>query len=165
MSESDFSMKNQPIIRNVLEDEAIYLFKIQSLCYNENLHENVERFKYYIQNFPKSCFVLELEKEIIGYCISFPFFRGETISQEIPNRIPDCFYLHDIAIDPKFQGKGYFNLLFENFNNITKEQGFKIQSLTAVNNRRSFWEKHGFIYLKKKQIFDREEADLLEKEI
>lgn len=154
-----------PIIRLVKKEEAKFLFEIQALCYKENLHEDVEKFQFYINLYPNGCFILELNEEIIGYCISFPYFRGETISKDYPKGTPNCFYLHDIAINPKFQGKGYFNLLFSHFNQISKEEGFKIQSLTAVNNRRTFWEKQGFVYLKKKQIFDVEEADLLEKEV
>ncbi len=56
----------------------------------------------------------------------------------------NCMYLHSFSVHPKYRGQGVTHILFDFFDKISKDDGYDVQSLVAVQNSERFWMKYGF---------------------
>lgn len=114
-----------------------------------SLHESDEIFAERVKLFPEGCLALvknDSSDELVGYAISHP----------IPSRQPpaldsllkainpnaDQFYIHDVAVLPAFQGRGYAQQCLHQLFSIAAR--FKTTSLISVYETASFWNRYGF---------------------
>ncbi len=121
---------------------------VQASCYEEVNPERPEVLGEKLTIYPKGCFVLEIDNKVVGYMFSHPWQldsppKLDTFLSQIPND-PDCYYIHDIAIDPSFRGVGGARMLFDKALCLATEQSYKHLSLIAVQDSERFWSKLGF---------------------
>lgn len=111
------------------------------------LWEDSEAFVLKLRLFPQGCFAYLDENIIVGYAFGHPWTSdrivalGEYIT--LPEK-PDIYYIHDVAVNPKYRAKGIGRALVEKELTLAKELGFEKTMLVSVLNSEMFWEKFGF---------------------
>ena len=118
------------------------ILQIQSKVHDISHYDTKEIFVSRINLYPNGCWVAQNNNTIVGYLISHPWVVGDIPDINeifiIPNN-SNCYYIHDIAILPKYRGNGYSRALLKNI----IEKNNKL-SLIALPRAISFWKKLGF---------------------
>lgn len=153
-------------LRNIFHQDLQQVLRIQSESYPKELLEDEDVYTSYLKRFSSGAFGLFENNFLSAYCFSFPYFRGYSITYPqdgipLPSQ-PNCYYLHDMAIDPKYRGFGLSSILFREIESIAIQNGFDVLSLTSVNNRRNYWEHQGFKFVKEIEGHD---GDIMEKKL
>lgn len=129
-----------------------------------NLWEPNEAFSVKLNLFPQGCFVAKNDDKIVGYIFSHPWISTEIVSLGqiicLPNN-PDCYYLHDCAVDPNHRNKGIGKQLVDKTLEIAK--GYGNVKLVSVLNSEEFWKKYGFIGVKEVQYTESVKGLVMEK--
>ena len=113
-----------------------------------SLPERDEVFAERIELFPKGCLALveEGSTELCGYAISFPIRHRQPpacdtlLSELAPDA--DSYYIHDVAILPKYQGSGLARECISRLLDVAKK--FQVTGLVSVYGTAQFWSKFGF---------------------
>ena len=122
-------------------------------------YPNLEVFKKDLEN--QSLYVIELESKIVGcVCISE---KMDAVYKEVKWLTPDSknMYVHRLAIDPKFQGKGLAIKLMSYAENLAKTKDFKSMRLDTFSKNpknNKFYNLQG--YKKLGKIFYRSQSDM-----
>lgn len=106
-------------------------------------HEASESFRSKILGCPEGCFVCEVDKEVVGYIISFPYTLWEYFPiNESYRKVedPDCHYIYDFCVDKKHRGKGYDISLVDAVLRIKSNPKVLVSSLDSEG----FWKNFGF---------------------
>ncbi len=98
--------------------------------------------------YPRGCFVLKSEHDLIGYLISHPWHFADppglnVLLTSIPAEA-STYYIHDVAFLPEARGSHSASNLVRDLIEDVSRQGFPSMSLIAVNNSQGFWERLGF---------------------
>ena len=126
--------------------------------WNED-YPNLEVFKKDLEN--QSLYVIELESKIVGcVCISE---KMDAVYKEVKWLTPDSknMYVHRLAIDPKFQGKGLAIKLMSYAEDLAKTKDFKSMRLDTFSKNpknNKFYNLQG--YKKLGKIFYRSQSDM-----
>lgn len=130
------------------EQDLPEIIRIQSACYTQIEPETKESLSAKLYASPASCFVATCEDKTIAYLISLPWTFAappELNAQHcVLSGMPDCFYLHDVAVDPDIRGTGVGRLLIERYFRCMQEKRLPRGSLIAIQNSTSFWQNFGF---------------------
>ncbi|KAK4151604.1 acyl-CoA N-acyltransferase [Chaetomidium leptoderma] len=107
-------------------------------------HEAVLRER--LKLFPQGCMVLVDAEDVGGYVVSFPICRGKPPAlNDMLGEIPldaDQYYLHDLAILPRFRGRG---AAAECVREILRVAGrYSTTCLISVYGTVPFWGRFGF---------------------
>jgi ribosomal protein S18 acetylase RimI-like enzyme len=110
--------------------------------------EGVEVFDERIRLAPSGCYVLDGEADLIGYMFSHPWTRHRPpalhqMLGEIP-RDADCWYIHDVAVDPAGRGGGQVRAVVNHVLQDAAEAGYRVAMLVAVNGADAYWQKLDF---------------------
>ena len=122
-------------------------------------YPNLEVFKKDLEN--QSLYVIELESKIVGcVCISE---KMDAVYKEVKWLTPDSnnMYVHRLAIDPKFQGKGLAIKLMSYAEDLAKTKDFKSMRLDTFSKNpknNKFYNLQG--YKKLGKIFYRSQSDM-----
>lgn len=134
------------ILRKINKPDLLQINLLADSVYPENYFESPESFGSKIEGFPEGCLVAEIEKQIVGYVISFPSVINfvEPLNKFYkPQNEPNCHYIHDLCVNPEFRKKGvansFLNILFKKFSTDF--------ALVAVMGSSNFWEKFGFVFV------------------
>jgi ribosomal protein S18 acetylase RimI-like enzyme len=95
----------------------------------------------------KELFVLELQDMIIGCIAITPLMDEEYISVEWLTPNENNIYIHRLAIDPEYQGKGYARKLMtfaENYARENKYISVRLDTFSQNNRNQTFYEKRGY---------------------
>lgn len=117
------------------------------------LPESAEVFAERVELFPQGCLALVDNKSanLYGYAISHPIqFRQPPVLDSLLGQIPhnsDQYYIHDVAILPEHQGKGYSNTCIEWLMGLAN--GYMTTGLISVYGTAPFWQKHGFQHIER----------------
>jgi GNAT superfamily N-acetyltransferase len=111
--------------------------------------EDAEMFDEKLRLFPYGCLSLQDGADIVGYCFSHPWTRGlppalNELLGELP-AMPDTYFIHDVAIDPRARGQGVTSTLLSVLVTVTRLCGLSHMTLIAVNNSEGFWRRAGFV--------------------
>lgn len=131
----------------VSKKEVDKILRIQRNCYKSEYIEGREIFERMIDVYPRGCIGVLVDTIFAGYIFFHPYFEGRPKPLNTMLRLngkEDCMYLHDLAIDRKYRGRGLSKILMDEFNQETQKKGFKVQCLVSVQDSLGFWEKHGF---------------------
>jgi hypothetical protein len=134
-------------VRNLTNDDILEVMSLQRQVYTKNLQEDITVFIQILNVFPSGVFGVFEGDNLAGYLFSHPYLLNQIKplnSQLYLTGKENCFYLHDMAISPYYQGKGLTKQLFERFLLTAKNNVFEIQCLVAVQNSADFWGKFGF---------------------
>ncbi len=121
---------------------------IQGECYTEIEPESMGSLNSKLLASPSTCFVACAGSDVIGYLISLPWiFTAPPILNapdcEMP-AIPDCLYLHDLAIAPPARKTGAGQALVNTFLSRLQELNFDRATLVAVQASANYWRRRGF---------------------
>ena len=135
-------------LRNIDSGDWASILLIQEECYPEIAPESLSVLQSKWQLSPRSCFVIEADKLVVGYCLAHPWTLGSPPSLEqvvSPVKQADTLYLHDIALSADAQGKGAGRAVFEKLVTLARQLSFNSISLVAVQGASSYWKKQGFV--------------------
>ena len=113
------------------------------------LPEGDEVFTERVQLFPEGCLGLfeHQSNELCGYAISHPIKRRQppALNSLLQNVATDAdqYYIHDLAILPRFRGRGFANDCMKKLS-ATAEQ-YPTTCLISVYGTERFWGLFGFI--------------------
>lgn len=131
--------------------------KIKSLvCVADQIHpdlpESDEVFAERIKLFPEGCLGLMEEKcdELGGYVISHPIKHLQPPALNSPlgkiTTDADQYYIHDLAILPKFRGRGLAEECVKTLFAIASR--YPTTCLISVYGTEQFWSRYGFLPVK-----------------
>ena len=153
---------------------------IQHKAHQPFFYESRAAFSSRLNLFPAGCWIETRGSRAAGYLVSHPWSLSnppELHAQptSLP-KIPDCFYVHDLAVDPNFHGGGIGQDLAEKALSLSRayNEQFSIRAtaLIAIGDSFSFWTDLGFRQLnalspatKKKLVFYGNNARLMVRNI
>ncbi|WP_348541579.1 GNAT family N-acetyltransferase [Vibrio fluminensis] len=135
----------------MLESDWDSILRIQAEVYHDGVLEELEVLKSKSIVSPTSCFVCEtLEGDIAGYLLSHPWDCSTPPKLFEPltsAKGRDQFFIHDMAVSARVQGKGVGRLLIKQVLTLTEKLGMKKINLVAVQGADSYWARLGFVAL------------------
>lgn len=89
------------------------------------------------------------DDELIAYLFCHPWTLGEVapldaLDLTLPEA-PSCLYVHDLAVRADRRGQGAGDRLVAEALKIAEASSLGACALTAVQDSRRFWERHGFV--------------------
>lgn len=111
--------------------------------------EGEEVFAERIRLAPEGCFVLASQHETVGYFFSHPWIRLKPPAlHQMLGEIPtdaDCWYVHDVAVDPAARGGGIVAAICEHALGLARDKGYEVAMLVAVSGAGVYWNRLGFV--------------------
>ena len=135
-------------IRNMLSEDLVEVFRIQSECFKADLAESNESIITKFRESSEYCFVAVKDSKILGYTLALPMRTGEILPlNDTEYTIPadaDSIYLHDMAVSPSARKLGVAPALMNALFEVAKMKGFATTYLIAVSGAATYWSRHGF---------------------
>lgn len=141
-------------IRHINPGDWPAILTIQEECYPDLVHESLSALQSKALVAPESCYVLEVDDQVLGYCLAHPWHIDQPPSLEQVIDKPsdaDTLYLHDIVFSHKARGLGAGEKFFNRLVNKAKQLNFDTLSLVAVQGANTYWHRLGF----KSRIIDK----------
>lgn len=121
------------------------------LCVADVIHPNLPEsdcvFAERAKLFPEGCRVLVKDDEICGYALSYPIRHCQppALDSLLGTLAPDAdqYYIHDIAILPKFRRQGFATACIDKLLSIASR--YSTTCLVSVYGTVSFWARFGFV--------------------
>jgi len=148
-------MQQRLTIKPVSEDDLDIVLEIQSRAYYDPfiIHESKAVFSEKLRLFPRGCWIAYLDESPVGYLFSHPWSQNLFVELDAPlgtlPNSPDCLYIHDLSVDPNFQGSGIGKQMVAKAKTLALELQFTKLVLVSVQNSTEFWTKFGFERVKK----------------
>ncbi|MGS0681014.1 GNAT family N-acetyltransferase [Shewanella sp. 125m-7] len=123
------------------------ILAIQLECYPQIEPESLEVLQSKWHASPESCFIIESQSQVFGYCLAHPWTLDTPPSlDQVLSEVKQAntLYLHDIALSSKAQGKGAGRLALTTLVDFAKQQQYPTISLVAVQGAHHYWAKQGF---------------------
>lgn len=116
------------------------------LDYPEDLDMYVQCFRLY----PNGCHVLEDDSAAVtGYLVGHPDRIDDPPVLNVPldkiPEAPDCYFLHDLAIEAESRGRGMAGLAVDQVLADARSAALNTVGLIAVGEAHAFWARHGFV--------------------
>ena len=125
------------------------VLRVQERAHAAFYQEKAESFISKIEISPDACFGVLSGDKLVGYGISFPWFKDKVVNLDSSlNSIggkPEILYIHDIAVDPDFRGLGIAKELLRLMLQEAALLGLSSVALVAVSGSNTYWAGHGFI--------------------
>jgi hypothetical protein len=103
--------------------------------------------------FPRGCYGLRQNDQIVGYGISHPWIIGTTpIVDEFLGQLPkhcDCFHLHDIGILPEYRGQYASEFYITLMKGLARTMGYHYMTAVSVYGTHTYWGRFGFKVVEK----------------
>ncbi|MCL1138770.1 GNAT family N-acetyltransferase [Shewanella pneumatophori] len=135
-------------LRPITQADWSYILDIQLECYPQIEPESLAVLQSKWLASPESCFIIEADNSIIGYCLAHPWHLDNppSLEQQLA-RIDhaNTLYLHDIALSTKAQGKGAGKQALTKLIGFANTNNYPSISLVAVQGAHLYWGKQGFI--------------------
>lgn len=161
-----FNFISSPVfyLRPMVKEDIPKLNRLMIPLYYPNFWESDECLLSKINAFPQGCLVVEDTTKIIGYVFSHPW--KSDILVELNNQIkiperPDCYYIHDIAVDFNYRQMGIGKLLLGKVLIIAKECSLDKIKLVSVLNSYGFWSRLGFSDVEEVEYGDRQKGHVM----
>lgn len=121
------------------------------LCVADVIHPDLPESDYVFAEraklFPEGCLVLVKDNEICGYALSHPIRHCQppALDSLLGTLAPDAdqYYIHDLAILPKFRGQGLATACIDKLLSIASR--YSTTCLVSVYGTASFWARFGFV--------------------
>lgn len=143
-----------PYLRSVTTPDLPVVLDIQSRCYAKAFHEPLAAFQAKLTEL-ESAWLAWTDGRPAGYLFTITLTLAHTASlpsladTSVPhtdstNHLPDCLYLHDLAVLPEYRGQGISRLLFGAA--LARAQAMRLprMALVAVQGSLPFWQSLGF---------------------
>lgn len=136
------------VVRAMRRDDIDAVLQIQARCYNALEPESAESLLSKLDASPDTCWVADSERGVGGYLFAHPWTSHEPPALDLVIRqLPasaDCFYFHDLAIDPRWRGTGTAERLVKGALQ-RAEREWQRCALIAVQASQPFWRRFGFV--------------------
>lgn len=122
----------------------------EGLIYPAEFWESNESFRRRLEQFPQGCWACANDRdEVVGYMFGHPWVSRSVVPLDCRDLViphdADCYYLHDIAVIPKYRGMGIGKKFLALAVEIAKEHGFGQIRGVAVLDSLPYWQKLGFV--------------------
>lgn len=135
------------MIRPATVDDAERIHQLGASVYPHHHFTSLDSIRTKLAGYPAGCFVVEVEGEFAGYCLSFPYELGLSFpwdadvgSSARHDAQLSCHYIHDLCIGLRWRGRGLAEALVGEL--------FRIplwpKALTTVTELQGFWRNFGF---------------------
>lgn len=136
-------------IRSLLADDLPAVLTLQAQCYGDGLPESGESLAAKRAASPDTCFLAcDPDGAALAYLFSLPWRAGSLPPHNAPAcalpALPDCIYLHDLAVSPAARGSGAAGLMVARFFTAARALALPQACLVAVQASAPFWARHGF---------------------
>jgi GNAT superfamily N-acetyltransferase len=126
------------------------LDRLQHITYAPDFHEDSTVFADRIACHPGGCQgVFNDAAGMVGYLLSHPASTAALpgLNQLLPDTdtVPDCYFIHDIAVHPAYRRQGIATQLLHHAITEARQAGFVRLALVAVQDSHSLWQQHGFV--------------------
>ncbi len=122
--------------------------RVQRLAYSADLVEDLDVLKEKADIIGHSCSLIQndLSSAVLGYILAHPYPKDRIppLNSKIEPPLignENNVFLHDMALDPTFAGKGFGKKVVELLIAEVKSSGTKSMTLIAVQSSSSFWNK------------------------
>lgn len=160
-------MSSSITIRQAGQKDIAVIHQIQCKAFEPRWHEPVSIFDGMLQAYPEGCFLIEKDSKPAGYLFCHPAEEGrkdyEQAGWELTGQ-ETCLYIHDLCVDPDFQGQGIARQAFEFVEGFSLSKGFRKLIGVAVGDVGPFWEKQGFT-MQSSYMYNGEEAIFMSREL
>lgn len=134
-------------IRHMRRDDIDAVLQIQLRCYEALDPESAESLLSKLEASPATCWVADSERGLAGYLFAHPWTSDappslDLVIEQLPSSA-DCFYIHDLAIDPDWRGTGTGERLIGAALQLADDQWHRC-ALIAVQASQRFWRRFGF---------------------
>jgi GNAT superfamily N-acetyltransferase len=134
-------------LRAIRAEDWPMILDIQDECYQAVDPEPLHVLKSKWEVSPESCFVMEQEGQVLGYCLAHPWVEATPpplyqALTELP--LPNTLYLHDMAISARAQGLGAGTKALGKLKQVARRWSLNSLSLVAVQGADSYWRRQGF---------------------
>ena len=144
--------KTTAVWRNLSENDIENLVRVADKIHPD-LPESDEVFAERVKLFPEGCLALVVEgdegDELYGYAISHPIHHREppALNSLLRGIAPDVdqYYIHDVAILPRFRGCGLAQECIDKLFTIATSKRFATTCLVSVYGTGPFWGRFGFV--------------------
>lgn len=134
-------------IRRVTKADIPEVHVLQCRAFKPEFHEPLDLYYEMFAFYPDGCFVITVENVIAGYIFLHPADDDRTDYEEAGWAMhggEQCLFIHDLCIDPDFQGQGLSNIGAQYIVSFAAERGFQKIIGVAIEGVEAFWEKQGF---------------------
>lgn len=134
-------------LRNIESADWPAILEIQLECYPQIEPESLQVLQSKWLASPQSCFGLELNNQVVGYCLAHPWVANNppSLEQQLSAiKAANTLYLHDIALSANAQGKGAGGLILGKLKQFALQHGYATISLVAVQGADRYWQQQGF---------------------
>jgi hypothetical protein len=136
------------IFREMIPDDLDMVLEVQHDAYEPQFYEQRRVLANKLELFSTGCWVCHIGRDMAGYLFSHPcLFNDPPLLdikiEQLPS-VPDCYFVHDLAIKRKFQSQGIGKLFARMVCELSTKFEFLRMSLMAVQGSHLFWAKMGF---------------------
>jgi len=146
------------IITFMTSADLPHVDRIQRQAYKADLVESIEALASRLRMAPKFAFVARDGGDCLGYLLAHPWpadqSPGLQNSLEILPENCDALHLHDMAVDPAHAGRGIGRALLGALTEAARAAGFSQITLVAVQGADTFWNKMGFLAVRRVDGYD-----------
>lgn len=146
------------LITRMTPAELPHVDRIQRQAYEAGLVEPIEALASRLRVAPKFAFVARDGCECLGYLLAHPWpadqSPGLQNSLEILPENCDALHLHDMAVDPAHANRGIGRALLRALIEAARSAGFSQITLVAVQGADTFWNKMGFLAVRRVDGYD-----------
>lgn len=133
-------------------DDLDQVLSVQSKIYSADLLEEHSFYVNRLQLAPASCWkACDQEGNMQGYLISYPWKGKLPPALGVPlSALPDAadqWFIHDCALLPSAQGKGWSKKLLQYGLQYARAQGLRWSSLVSLGSARAYWQAQGYAAL------------------
>ncbi|PTQ90181.1 GNAT family N-acetyltransferase [Agitococcus lubricus] len=122
---------------------------VQQHAYPQALWEETTIFAHKRQLSPETSLVAKDGLQVVAYVLSHPWLWADI---PILNRInppitanTNTLYIHDLAVDPAYQGLGLAQQLTHYLLAYAQQQAYAALALVAVQGALRYWQRYGFV--------------------
>ncbi|WP_228289623.1 GNAT family N-acetyltransferase [Shewanella cyperi] len=134
-------------LRPITDADWDGIMAIQAQCYGALGPESLEVMQSKWHSSPGSCFVMELQGELLGYCLAHPWQQDAPppLYQTLPPlERRGKLYLHDMAFSAHARGKGLGKQALAKLTQQARAWQLDALALVAVLGADSYWQRQGF---------------------
>ncbi|MEC5384857.1 GNAT family N-acetyltransferase [Uliginosibacterium sp. H3] len=134
-------------IRLMTQADIPAALALQAECYGIGMNESEAVFRSRLDAAPDSAWLATDAQGALAYLVGYRSrlgkltLLGDTFT---PAAMPDCLYLHDLAVSPRAQGSGLARGLLLHAWSLAQREGLAYSALVSVQDSQRFWRKLGY---------------------
>jgi GNAT superfamily N-acetyltransferase len=131
----------------MLPADIASVVRIQSQCYLPGNIESGAVIRARLASATDTAWVAELDGAVCAYLVGYRSRFGQVGALGDgfePAEMPDCLYLHDLAVGPQARGLGLGPLLVAQALAQARREGLPWSALVSVQGSQAFWRQRGF---------------------